>query len=222
MATKPAKAKTTKAKPARAKAPAAAAKAEKAPRAAASAQRPIYQLKVTLKHSRPPIWRRIQVPSDVSLGELHWVLQLVMGWTNSHLHQFIVGRRPDWQYYGMTGFDLGDDVQDENRVKLSQIAPRAKAKFVYEYDFGDGWEHEVVVEKVLPPEPGARYPRCLAGEKACPPEDVGGVWGYAEFLQAINNPEHPEHADMLDWIGGGFDPEAFHLERANAALKRIK
>jgi hypothetical protein len=181
----------------------------------------IYQIKVTLEYSKPPIWRRIQVPGDANLRKLHRVLQEVMGWSDYHLHRFIVGEayygepHPDYE-------DFGFQLRDEKRVKLAQIVPGEKFKFFYEYDFGDGWEHQLLVEKILPPEPGVHYPRCLKGKRACPPEDVGGVWGYDSFLEAIRDPDHPEHDDMLEWIGGEFDPEAFDLDEINAALKGIR
>jgi hypothetical protein len=177
----------------------------------------IYQIKVTLKDSRPSIWRRIQVPGDISLSRLHAVLQIVMGWTNSHLHQFKAGER----YYGEPDPEFADmiEVIDERQVRLNQIAPDVKASFVYEYDFGDNWEHELVVEKILPPEKGAQYPRCTDGKCACPPEDVGGVWGYQDFLEAMRDPNHPEHEDMVEWAGGEFDPEAFDLRGVNGALQ---
>lgn len=177
----------------------------------------VYQLKVTLKGIRPPIWRRVQVRGSTTLAKLHTILQIVMGWTNSHLHQFIVGD----VYYGVPDREWGDDVKSERRVKLEEIVSDVKDRFVYEYDFGDSWEHEILVEKVLPPEPGTRSPLRLTGKRACPPEDVGGVWGYPEFLDAIQNPDHPEHDTMLEWIGGAFDAEAFDLEAVNQQLRRV-
>jgi hypothetical protein len=177
----------------------------------------IYQLKVTLKDYRPPIWRRLQVPSTITLGKLHRILQDAMGWTDSHLHSFLI----NGVEYGqpMPEYDL--DIRSERSVKLSQVVTGEKFKFVYLYDMGDGWEHEVLVEKVLPPEP-IRYPICLTGKRACPPEDCGGVGGYAEFLNAIQNPDHPEHEMMRDWIGGDFDPEEFDLDAVNALLRKIR
>jgi hypothetical protein len=186
-----------------------------------SAETQIYQLKITLLDSRPPIWRRVQVAGDISLENLHWVIQHAMGWTNSHLHHFKVGKT----YYGTAYPDDFDDVtrtKDERTVTLRKILSKPKAKFVYEYDFGDSWEHEVLLEKILPPEPGVRYPVCITGKRACPPEDCGGVWGYDSFLEAIQNPDHPEHDDMLEWVGESFDPEAFDLEAVNRALRRIR
>ena len=181
------------------------------------AKNDIYQLKVTLKYSKPPIWRRIEVPGNTRLDKLHDILQTTMGWWNAHLHQFIVGGT----YYGEPHPDYGFDMRDERKVKLNQIAPGEKSKFVYEYDFGDSWEHVILVEKVLPPEKGVHYPRCIKGKRACPPEDVGGVWGYDDFVEAVKDPNHPEHEDMLEWWGDDFDPEAFDLEEVNEALQKF-
>ncbi len=176
---------------------------------------PIYQLKVTLKGTRPPIWRRLQVPSDVTLAKLHRVIQVSMGWYNSHLHQFTI----NGVYYGVPSPDDWQPIVDERRYRLSAVVPQAKTKFLYEYDFGDGWDHEILVEKILPNDTGLEHALCLKGRRACPPEDVGGVWGYVSFLEAISNPDHPEHEELLEWVGGGFDPEAFDPERTTAALK---
>jgi hypothetical protein len=176
---------------------------------------PIYQIKVTLKGSQPPIWRRIQVRSDITLAKLHDVLQVVMGWYDAHLHQFIVGGT----YYGVPHPDYFGEMEDERRVRLYQVATGEKSKFIYEYDFGDSWEHVLVVEKVLEPEPGQVYPVCIKGKRACPPEDVGGVWGYLHFLEAMQDPDHPEHQDYVDWIGEEFDAEEFDLEVVNEMLR---
>ena len=177
----------------------------------------IYQIKVTLRHSKPPIWRRILVPSDITLAELHDILQAVMGWCDAHLHQFIV----EGTYYGVPDPDDYVEVKDERQMRLNQIVPGVKYKFVYEYDFGDSWEHELLVEKILPLEEGVRYPSCIKGKRSCPPEDVGGVWGYALFLEAMRDPEHPEHEDYVEWIGDEFDSEAFDLDEINAILSRL-
>src|SRR5690349_16792675 len=166
------------------------------PRLQQSASDTIYQLKVTLRESKPPIWRRIQSPSDISLARLHQILQVVMGWTDSHLHQFIVGGT----IIGVPDPDFGVEVKNERTVKLSQVVRGEKSKFIYEYDFGDGWQHEVLVEKVLQAEPGARYPICLTGKRACPPEDCGGIWGYDDLLEAIRNPDNPEHDELREWL----------------------
>jgi len=178
----------------------------------------IYQLKVTLHGSPPPIWRRVLVPGKFSLHEVHQVIQLVMGWTDSHLHQFII----DGQYYSIPSPEDFESVRDERRHSLSQIVTREKSKFFYEYDFGDSWEHEIVVEKILSPESGVKYPACIKGKRACPPEDVGGLWGYETFLEAIGDPHHEEHDSYLEWVGGDFDPEACDLVEINQALARVK
>jgi hypothetical protein len=182
-----------------------------------SSEPQIYQIKVTLHNSKPPIWRRILLPGDITLAQLHDILQAVMGWYDAHLHLFIV----EGVRYGVPHPDDFVEVKSERRVRLNQIAPAVKSKFVYEYDFGDSWEHDLLVEKILPPEAGARYPVCIKGRRACPPEDVGGVWGYAGFLEAIRDPDHPEHEEYVEWIGGEFDPEAFDLDEINAALRRL-
>jgi hypothetical protein len=181
---------------------------------------PVLQVKVTLQDSKPPIWRRLLVRSDSTLADLHYIIQVAFGWQDYHLHQFIVGD----SYYGVSDLDDLDDMemQDEQEVTLGQIVAAAGAKFQYEYDFGDGWLHQVAVEKVLAPEPGRTYPVCIKGRRACPPEDVGGIWGYEHFLQAITDPNHEEHDSYLEWAGREFDPEAFDLEATNEALDALR
>ncbi len=178
----------------------------------------IYQLKVTLENTSPPIWRRILVPSNINLGQFHIVLQIAMGWTNSHLHQFISGRT----MYGMAddemGVDLGLDIEDETQYKLSDLLTREKGSLKYEYDFGDGWRHKILLEKKLPYDQAIKLPSCVKGKRACPPEDCGGVWGYEELLEVIKDQEHPEYEEMLEWLGGEFDPEEFNIEETNRRL----
>jgi hypothetical protein len=185
-----------------------------------SASETVYQLKVTLKGSKPPIWRRILIDPNTRLDQLHRILQDVMGWYDYHLHQFAVGRT----LYGVPepDFDFGPETLNEKSFTLGRLAPRAKARLIYEYDFGDGWEHELLVEKLLPADPAGRYPICVAGARACPPEDCGGVWGYADLLETIKDPSNPEHDEMLQWLGGRFDPEAFDLDAVNRLLKRFQ
>jgi hypothetical protein len=178
----------------------------------------VYRIKISLKGAKPPIWRRVDVTGDVTLYELHLMIQEAMGWYNAHLHQFIIGG----VYYGMPDDDLGMDVEDETGMVVDQFGFREKSKFRYEYDFGDDWQHEMVVEKVFPRKPGESYPVCLKGKGACPPEDVGGVWGYADFLDIIRNPEHPAYEETLEWVGEEFNPEHFELDEVNARLKRIR
>jgi hypothetical protein len=183
-----------------------------------SVDRPIYQLKITLNESKPPIWRRLLVSGNTTLAKLHRIIQEGMPWQDYHLHQFIVGE----VYYGVPSPEDWHEVEDERRVRISQLAPQEKIKFTYEYDFGDDWLHTVLVEKSLPPDPEQKLPVCLKGKRACPPEDVGGIWGYDTFVEAIKNPEHDEHDDYLQWIGGMFDPEAFDLDAVNARLRKFR
>lgn len=174
----------------------------------------IHQLKVTLRHIRPPIWRRFLVPSDTPLKRLHDALQAVMGWQDCHLHNFEAGG----VVYATRDPDFPTACVSEARTLLAQVLRKPKDRLVYTYDFGDGWAHDVVLEKVLPDMPDGQFPAVLAGKRACPPEDVGGVWGYAHFLEAIGDPKHPEHAELLEWAGDSFDPEAFSVRDANLAI----
>ena len=174
----------------------------------------VYQIKVTLKGSRPPIWRRLLVPSSVTLDKFHVLLQITMGWSNYHLHLFVV----NGQSYGEPGPHLDLEVMSEQKFRLDQILQREKDSMVYEYDFGDGWEHKIVLEKLLPYDSKMTLPICIKGKRACPPEDVGGSWGYYEFLLAIGDPSHPEHEEYVEWIGGEFDPERFDIDDINAML----
>ena len=173
----------------------------------------VYQIKITLKDSKPPIWRRIQVAGNTSLHELHNIIQSVMGWEGHHLYQFIV----NGTYYGRPDSEF--DIIDDKKVRLDQLLSAVKDKFYYEYDFGDSWYHTILLEKVLLPEPGAYYPVCIKGKRACPPEDCGGIWGYSDLLQAIKDPAHEEHDEMLEWLGETFDPEVFDLDQINPELK---
>lgn len=182
----------------------------------------IYQLIITLDMSDPPVWRKVLVPSDIQLGDLHYILQIAMGWENRHLHQFIIGGK----HYGMPDPDYPADssspIFDESKYMLSELAPEEGTSFGYEYDFGDSWSHTVLVEKILERERGVRYPVCTAGEMACPPEDVGGIPGYQEFVKAIADRRHPEHRELLAWIGGKFDPKKFGAEEINMALRDLR
>ncbi len=183
-----------------------------------TAKGPIYQLKITLRDVKPAIWRRIEVAGHTRLDHLNMMIQSAMGWTNSHMHSFTI----DGEDYGRHHADFDSDYLDERRHYLDDLVRLEKARFLYIYDFGDNWEHDVVVEKIVPPEPGMKYPRCAAGARSCPPEDVGSAWGYAEFLKAIRDPKHEEHENMIEWIGREFDPEAFDLEETDAAVKDFK
>ena len=184
-----------------------------------TAESSIYQLKIVLHGSEPPIWRRIQVMSDTSLEVLHRILQIAMGWSNSHLHQFEVGDLT----YGPPDPNFPDfDVIDEKDVVLSEVVSRPNQKFVYQYDFGDDWTHLITLEKILAPEDGVSYPLCLTGKRACPPEDCGGIFAYSDFLEAIADSEHPEHLHLLRWVGGEFEPEAFDRAEVNRLLLNIE
>jgi hypothetical protein len=181
----------------------------------------LYQFKITLLDSAPMIWRRIQV-QDCTLDKLHEHIQTAMGWTNSHLHQFEI----DGERYGdpellNDGFEDFECI-DSTKTMVSDIVTKTgkRFSFKYEYDFGDGWEHEVLFEGCPPVEKGMKYPICLEGERACPPEDVGGVWGYQDFLTAIADPDHEEHKNFLEWCGGSFSPDEFDPKKATREMKK--
>lgn len=180
-----------------------------------------YQFKITLMGAPRPIWRRIVV-DDCSLDKLHEHIQTAMGWTNSHLHHFRIGE----DLYGdpmLMQENFGEmKYRDSTATPLSAILPRGKGKFrfAYEYDFGDGWEHLIEFESRVTPGPGERRPRCVEGQGACPPEDVGGVWGYADFLEAIADPDHEEHESFLEWVGGKFNADAFRPTEATRRMKQ--
>ncbi len=165
----------------------------------------VYQIKVTLEGIKPPIWRRLLVSSTISLKDFHEILQTAIGWTDSHLHQF----EARGEVYGVPDLDLGVTTKNEARVRLADVLIREKDAMRYEYDFGDGWTHKIVLERAFPHSGDVVVPSCVAGKRACPPEDCGGIWGYEEFLRAVRDPAHPEHEEMLEWIGGSFDPEHF-------------
>jgi hypothetical protein len=176
----------------------------------------VAQIKVALLDTEPPVWRRLLVPATIRLDRLDRVIQAAMGWTNSHLHMFLhaAGR------YGIPDPDL--PIRDERRATLRDLAGRDGDTFGYEYDLGDSWEHEVLLERVVAAEPGGRYPVCLAGAGACPPEDCGGTPGYAELVETLADPHHPDHEDMLQWLGidegSDFDPARFDVTEANRQL----
>lgn len=175
----------------------------------------IHRLKVTLRHIRPPVWRTVEAPAGLTLFDLHRVLQAAMGWTNSHLHLF---RHRKIAYGTATGDFNPRDMASERQSRLGDLLQQPGDLLTYEYDFGDGWEHDIVLEAVEAAGAGLKYPRVVAGKRACPPEDVGGPPGYESFLAAIADPRHDDHAGMMDWSGGAFDPEAFDLIAANDAI----
>jgi hypothetical protein len=175
------------------------------------------QLKVTLSYIRPPIWRRVLVPDNFSLGDLHWVLQTTMGWTNSHLHDFRIGPTS----YGMKTDEtehFGLEITDEESVLLHQVIGRKGQKFTYLYDFGDSWRHDLLVEKIEPaPEPHP-HAVCLAGKRAGPPEDCGGVPGYDHMLRVLQSAKTADDREFRDWVGD-YDPEHFDLDEVNRLLR---
>jgi hypothetical protein len=176
-----------------------------------------FTLHIALLDHRPEIWRRLLVPGSVRLDKLHMIFQEAMGWTNSHLHQFQIGDAS----YGMHAEDWPEDELHEVEFKFADVVQQDH-RFRYEYDFGDSWEHEVVVERAETIRPALQFAVCLAGANACPPEDCGGTGGYADLLEALSDPSHSEHKQYLQWIGGSFDPAAFDLAATNAALQRLR
>ena len=183
--------------------------------------RALYQLRIALQDIQPTVWRQIQVWEDITMGKLHDILQIVMDWEDYHLHEFRIGRR----LYSVP--DPDDDMHerkviDERRERLSDAVPRVGTQFRYLYDFGDNWRHDVLLEAILMPESEKQYPRCIAGERRTPPEDVGGATGYEEYLEAIVDPKPEEHENVLRWRGA-FDPETFRTDEVNQRLwKRFR
>lgn len=177
----------------------------------------VIRMKVTLENVHPTVWRRLLVPAGFTLRQLHRVLVDTMGWYDSHLHQFIIRGN----YYGKTDRDFGLVRRDERLHNLEHLLALGVRSFRYEYDFGDGWMHRIAIEKVEEADGRPLKPVCLGGKRACPPEDSGGPWGYAELLNVLSNPSHPDHKDSKTWAGPRFDPERFDLERANRLLTKI-
>lgn len=181
----------------------------------------LYQFQITLLDIEPTIWRRIQI-KDCTIDKLHEHIQTAMGWTNSHLHQFeiqgIVHGDPELVCDNPDSF-VGDNSLE---TRVSDIVPESGARFCfsYEYDFGDRWRHDVLFEGCLAAEPGVRYPLCLEGERACPPEDVGGIYGYEDFLKVIADPSHPEYKEWMTWAGGDFDPARFDPSAATNEMQQ--
>lgn len=177
----------------------------------------VYELHVELEDIEPLIWRRILVPAAITLPKLHDLLQLVMGWTDSHLHSFQIGDRTFSS--GPAGELAELEMLNEKKYTLEAVLGDSIREFVYEYYFGDSWRHRIKVKSVAKPNTEWFYPLCVAGARAAPPDDVGGVTGYAEFLSAIDDPKHAEHDSMLVWIGGAFDPAGFDLNKINRTLR---
>lgn len=174
-----------------------------------------WQLHIEIEDVRPKVWRRLLVPLTINLSRLHVMLLWATGWDGGHVHEFIFGR----DHYGATepGREFPDDLIPEEDVMLSEALGTRKT-FEYLYDFGDSWWHKITVEQIVELDSPIEYAQCIGGENACPPEDVGGPLGYEDFLKALVDPKHPEHAEKKDWIGRPFDPRAFNLDEANARL----
>jgi hypothetical protein len=178
----------------------------------------VFQLKVTLLGAMPPIWRRLLVPADLTLAQLHDVLQAAMGWEDGHMHEFSVGQRrigrpdPEDRLMGMPS------AENERTVRLSGILGRVGSKAIYTYDFGDSWEHSIVLEKRLPIDPNTPYPVCTDGQLACPPEDCGGIPGFYDLIEVLSNPNHERREEIMEWIGDEFDPQAFSVDKVNRML----
>jgi hypothetical protein len=188
---------------------------------AKSRQKSVYQLKVGLLETRPLVWRRFLIPSEVTLHRLHLVLQVVMGWKNYHAYRFQTGTSeyaaldPDNELHEL-------NFKNSKQQKLGKLVSKPGSLFLYEYDFGDSWNHEMLLEAILTPEPGRHYPICLAGERACPPEDCSGSHGYAHMLKVISDPKHEEYKNYLTWLGGHFNPDQFSIDAINRRLSTMK
>jgi hypothetical protein len=188
--------------------------------------REVYQIKVTLLGTEPPIWRRLLVPADLTLVDLHHVVQAAMAWDGDHAHEFVIGQqrfgKPTAEGQFLAQLRGTPAKVSEEGVRLSSVLRFVGSKAVYTYDFGDNWEHMIRFEKALPREPRKLYPVCIGGELHSPPDDCGGVPGYYSLVDAIRDPDHERHAEMLDWVGEEFDPEAFSVDEVNARLSYLQ
>ena len=174
-----------------------------------------YQIQIELKGVKPKVWRRVLLPSNLYLTDLHEIIQATMGWTDTHLHQFTrngIYYVPSIQKDEIWGDDDGVAYEE---IKISDLLKNEKDKIVYEYDFGDGWEHNIILEKKLPYDKNAQDVICIKGKNNCPPEDCGGVWGYANMLEILKQPEHEEHENYIEWLGEEFDPTYFDKDEIN-------
>lgn len=177
--------------------------------------REVYQIEISLKGIEPKIWRLILVYSDTSLVNFHRIIQTTMGWTNSHLHLFSDGI----YVYSPKEFEV-EDALNSRRVKLDKILHRGNTRIQYEYDFGDGWDHDIILEKIRPADDLIKVPICIQGNRNCPPEDCGGTWGYDEMLDVLKQPDHKDYDSYIEWLGGEFDPEYFNRDEINVLLSK--
>lgn len=186
----------------------------------------VYQFKITLQGIKPPVWRRIQVPQTYTFWDMHVAIQDVMGWSDYHLHEFEImnpstGLKVN---IGLPDDEFGRKVLVGWNQKIADYFSMENPYADYVYDFGDYWEHKITLEKILPREENVDYPVCIKGKRACPPEDVGGIGGYEDFIEIIKNPDHEEYEELLEWAGREFDPEQFDCEEVsfNDPGKRLK
>lgn len=176
----------------------------------------IYQLKITLKNISPPIWRRFLVHSDIKMSDLHKIIQTLMGWENCHLHQFIVNN----EYYAPEFEDIEQIGIDYKKIKLKGLVDKEGQNFFYDYDFGDGWEHVIILEKILPDDKNFRYPLCLGGKRSAPLENCGSIPGYENLLEALKDPDNKKYEEIFEWLGPrAFEPERFYIDEINSRLK---
>lgn len=179
--------------------------------------RDLYQIKISLKDVKPPVWRRLLLSSSTDLAELHRIIQIAMGWSDSYLHQFTA----DHQQFGVPDTEFGNSINPERGKRIGSLLKHENQWMTYEYDCGDGWEHIVTLEKILPYQPAEAGPNCIDGRGGAPPEDVGGAWDYQEFLEAYTDQGHPDHQEKVDWVGDQFDPDHFDIADINSKLKKI-
>lgn len=188
-----------------------------------SQKKRIYQIRVTLNWSRPPIWRRLLIDSRYHLDDLHAIIQDAMGWDCSHLHQFYHGGKTYVEYHPEFG-DLWEGQDYEMGKPIALFLTEEKDKLMYEYDMGDGWLHTIELEKILPADKKQTIPTCIGGRRACPPEDIGGMGGYEYLMEVMADKEHEEHEEMLEWLGlneaSEFNPAAFNKDEVNQRLAR--
>jgi len=180
----------------------------------------VHQLRISLNGSEPEIWRSFKINSDSTFEDLHIVIQVVMGWENYHLYEFknkdyTIGIEPEEAFFS------DEDLIPADTIKIIDVLPRKRSNIIYSYDFGDSWEHKILVEEIFKDEV-IISPICISGEMNCPPEDCGGIWGYTDLLEVIKDKKHPDHVGMLEWLGGSFDPKFFNLSDVNKLLSKVK
>jgi hypothetical protein len=180
----------------------------------------IYQVQIALKGVKPKVWRRLLIPSNLLLSDFHKIIQTSMGWTNSHLHQFIKNRTSYTEKVQEDDFWDEMNYVDYKNIKVSDLLKKEKDKIIYEYDFGDCWEHDIILGKILPLDANTKYPLCLTGKMNCPPEDCGGILGYSDMLEILQKPDHEEYESYIEWLGEKFDPEYFNKDEVNELLRK--